>query len=78
MSRRDEKPDPFDEMSVNYDVPLTAFRMADEMVDDTATDFDVYAQLMQWSADAEAENRVQAVFYEAGNIALQRMNDAND
>lgn len=73
------KPDPdSDGMTVGYDVPLTTYQMVDEyMLDDTATEFDVYAQLMQLSADAE-DDTMQQVLFESAEIAKLRINSAND
>jgi hypothetical protein len=80
LSRRgEEKPDPFDENTISYDIPMMGYQMVDQMLDDTATEFDVYAQFMKMAANApEDDANLQVTLTEAALIALQNMNSAND
>ncbi|HEU5374704.1 MAG TPA: hypothetical protein VFV38_04630 [Ktedonobacteraceae bacterium] len=77
MRKNADNTGPFEENTVNFDVPLCSYQMVDAMMDDTATEFDVYLELMQMSSKAP-DDQTQAALYEAGQIAWNRMNGNND
>ena len=81
MGLKHDRGDPLDSNThANYDIALMGYQMVAQNMadmDHTATDFDVYAQLMQMSANAPDDD-IQAMMFESGQIAMQRMNGNND